>query len=196
MWRSPLGVRHRGRCQPARLGPWRQNGDELSHWMTETWNGLTCWTNQIQIWYLIGRTQANCFVHRFKKQTTRLHWQMWGCNQKALWSWLVYWLQVLILPWIGGMWAYPNIRYTPNMINMYPGWNFRGGLGAQFCRYNLVGPNLVSYKKIGPNSKFEKTVLAKSSPLEPRSYKSHIKRWHQLFICLLTSPGLPRASIL
>ena len=38
---------------------------------------------------------------------------------------------------------------------LHPRWNFRRGLGTQFCRCNLVRPNLVSHKKIIPNSKFQ-----------------------------------------
>ena len=44
----------------------------------------------------------------------------------------------------------------------YPGWNF-GGLGAQFEKYFLMVPSLVSYKKIGSNQTQKKHVCIKGS---------------------------------
>ena len=51
-----------------------------------------------------------------------------------------------------------KLAYLWKMDHLYPGWNFRGGLGAKFYKYNVAGPNLDSYKKIGPNKDLKNMV--------------------------------------
>ena len=65
-----------------------------------------------------------------------------------------------LLKYVITVWAMRKLCQTTNKHQTHhyiyaksPGWIFEGGLGAQFCRHNLVGPNLVSDKKIGPDKK-------------------------------------------
>ena len=94
MWRSPLGVRHHGRCQPARRGPWWHMGMNLA-WMTETLKGSSMFNqphenltsdskNPMELWWFFNYSLMN------------FHSNV-GCNYKNTdWSWLVYCLHLLI----------------------------------------------------------------------------------------------------
>ena len=94
MWRSPLGVRHHGRCQPARRGPWWHMGMNLA-WMTETLKGSSMFNqphenltsdskNPMELWW------------SFNYSLMSFHSNV-GCNYKNTdWSWLVNCLHLLI----------------------------------------------------------------------------------------------------
>ena len=67
--------------------------------------------------------------------------------------------------------------------HVYPGCNFEGGLGDQCRRYNLVGPNLVSYKKDRPQEKKTKNMVIKRVPLEPTSHHMVSRFYTGLKLC-------------
>ena len=58
-------------------------------------------------------------------------------------------------------------------------------------KYNLLGPNLVSYKKIGPNKKIKETHGCKNGASGIYEPQDLYKRWHQLLVCLWTPPYVP-----